>query len=505
MAAPVRSEVLDRGDMQGIILRAYIDLPHATYYLLNIAAPGSFKHWLEERLSAGDVTPASAPAGQQSRALNLAFTARGLNKLGVGTEPLPVQVGDEHALYDGFGLEFREGLVIPHRSRFLGDVGDSAPEGWSWGGTDSAADAHADRIDCLCLLYGTAPEQVADTWARLGPPGHTAVVVYQRDVYQPEDGREHFGFKDGISQPTIRFTKRDYETTVRTDRAMHVVEAGEFILGYENANRRMPLSPAVPTDSTARSQLLQPLKAPSAFRRSPLDTLLDFGRNGTYLVLRQLHQNVGRFRQFLKANAGPEPTDQDRLAAQMVGRWPSGAPLAVWPDADPWSDSPDAMRTAAELNSFGYDAEDRYGHRCPIGAHVRRGNPRDSTAHIDGEVHALRRVNFHRLLRRGRLYGDRVPVNAEPVSDDENRGLMFLCLNADLRRQFEFVQQTWITSNKFGGLLDERDPLAAHDGCFTMQGAAGHNRACGLQPFVVVRGGAYFFLPGMRALRYLAA
>ena len=502
MGDPVRAEVLDRADMQAIILRGYAELPHATFYLLNIADPGSFKQWLDERLS--DITTASTPRGQQARALNLAFTAHGLNKLGVPTEPLAVEAGGEYALYDGFGLEFREGLALPHRSRFLGDVDESAPARWSWGGTNRGT-ARTDQIDCLCLLYGETSDAVARAWADLIPADSVATVVYQLNAYLPEDGKEHFGFMDGVSQPTIRFTKRDYETTERADRAMHVVEAGEFILGYENANRRMPLSPAVRLDDTARSRLLKPLQVRSAFRRSPLDTLLDFGRNGTYLVLRQLHQNVGLFRQFLRANAGDDRGNQTRLAARVVGRWPSGAPLTVWPDADPWSEDDHPKPTDADLNSFGYDADDRFGHRCPIGAHIRRGNPRDSTAQLDGAIHALRRVSFHRLLRRGRLYGDRVPIDAEHVSDAESRGLAFLCLNTDLRRQFEFVQQTWINSDKFGGLLSERDPLVGHSGRFTLQGAGGSEHAHGLQRFVVVRGGSYFFLPGMCALRYLAA
>ena len=504
MGEPVRPEILDRADMQGIILRGYAELPHSTFYLLNITDPGSFKQWLDERLRRHDITTGGDSRGAQARALNVAFTAIGLNKLGVPTEPLAVPVDSESAPYDGFGLEFREGLVVPHRSRFLGDVDESDPARWSWGGTNQEA-ARADQIDLLCLLYGETSDGVAQAWSGLAPARNVATVVYHLDVYLPADGKEHFGFTDGVSQPTIRFTKRDYDTTERADRAMHVVEAGEFILGYENANRRMPLSPAVRQDDPARARLLPRLKERSVFRRSPLDTLRDFGRNGTYLALRQLHQNVGLFRQFLRANAGDDRMNQDRLAARVIGRWPSGAPLTVWPDADPWSDNPRASPTPAELNSFGYDADDRYGHRCPIGAHIRRGNPRDSTAHVDGEIHSLRRVNFHRLLRRGRLYGDPVPSNGQQVSDADSRGLAFLCLNTDLRRQFEFVQQTWISSDKFGGLLDERDPLVGHSGQFTLQGAMGSEHACGLRRFVVVRGGSYFFLPGMRALRYLAA
>jgi Dyp-type peroxidase family len=501
VAPELRTEMLNRGDMQGLILRAYSELPFASYYLLEIVDPILFKLWLAERLIANDVTTSEDRPGQRDHALNLAFTYLGLNRLGVRTKPLPVP-NSGGLTYDGFGLEFKEGLVVPERSRFLGDMEENDPWHWSWGGTNPSSRASSDRIHCLCLLYGTDPDAVATTWERLRPDDDTAPSVYHRDVYLPEDGREHFGFADGISQPTIRFTKRDYDTTLPADRALHVVEAGEFILGYENENLRMPVSPAVVDDGSARSQLLPPLDGSSVFRESPFDSLRDFGRNGTYLVLRQLHQNVARFRRFLITTAGLDPAHQDWLAARMVGRWPSGAPVTRFPDADPWTNT---APTEPELNGFRYDAEDRHGYRCPIGAHIRRGNPRDSTAAVDRELHALERVNSHRLLRRGRLYGERIgPEYQHLASDDDERGLMFLCLNADLRRQFEFVQQTWVNSHKFGGLLDEPDPLVGPAGDFTVQGAEGHRRVSGLPRFIQVTGGAYFFMPGMRALQYLA-
>jgi deferrochelatase/peroxidase EfeB len=348
----------------------------------------------------------------------------------------------------------------------------------------------------LFLLFAKDPQTIDEAWERLRPSTAAASVCHLIDAYLPPDGKEHFGFRDGISQPIIRFSKRDYETP-EPDRALHVVEAGEFILGYENENGRMPVSPSVsrPRDSGNR---LGPLARRSRWGRwRHLDGLRDFGRNGTYLVLRQLHQDVPAFRQFLKATAGADETRQEHLAARMVGRWRSGTPLALSPDED--RQLPDE-----DLNRFGYFAQDSCGYRCPVGAHVRRGNPRDSTSEIDGETHALERVNFHRLLRRGRLYGPPVQAVEVPSTNPVQRGLMFLCLNADLRRQFEFVQQTWVNSNKFGGLYGEDDPLVGRGSSFTVQRPEGHERVDGLQRFVTVKGGAYFFMPGIRALQCLA-
>ena len=485
MAPEYKMEVLDRPDIQGLIFRAYQELRLARYYLLKIEDAVAFKQWLAERIGHGDVITAADRPEQYTRALNLAFTATGLRKLDVDPEP-------NANGHDGFGLEFREGMIQPDRSRFLGDVEENHPRHWVWGGPQGQQ-SH-DHIDCLCLLFARNAEAIDESWTRLGTSDAAASVCHSIDAYLTPDGKEHFGFKDGISQPIIRFTKRDYETAA-PDRALHVVEAGEFILGYQNQNGRMPVSPTVSGARDSGNRLGPLVRRWRWGRRSRLDGLRDFGRNGTYLVLRQLHQDVPAFERFLTATAGEDRARQDHLAARIVGRWRSGTPLALSPDED--KQLPDE-----DLNRFGYFAQDSCGYRCPVGAHVRRGNPRDSTSEIDGQTHALERVNFHRLLRRGRLYGP--PVQADGARSTDDRGLMFLCLNADLRRQFEFVQQTWVNSRKFGDLYDEDDPLVGRCSSFTVQRPEGHQRVDGLQRFVTVKGGAYFFMPGIRALQCLA-
>jgi deferrochelatase/peroxidase EfeB len=154
------------------------------------------------------------------------------------------------------------------------------------------------------------------------------------------------------------------------------------------------------------------------------------------------------------------------------------------------------------LNEFSFAVDDPDGQRCPLGAHIRRANPRDM---LGGETQR------HRIVRRGRLYGPKL----DQASDDgQSRGLYFVALNANIRRQFEFIQQTWLNGRKFGGLFDERDPLLGKDErgevgevsqrAFSVQGQFVRRRLVGLPRFVRVRGGEYFFLPGLRALNYLA-
>jgi len=190
-----------------------------------------------------------------------------------------------------------------------------------------------------------------------------------------------------------------------------------------------------------------------------------------------------------------------RLAAKLIGRWPSGAPLVKYPDADP---NAGTGRLNHE-NDFGYSQLDSAGLACPIGAHIRRANPRDSLGPTPKA--ALVSANRHRLLRRGRSYGERL---ADPLVDDgKKRGLYFICFNGDLERQFEFVQQTWLGSPVFGGLYGETDSIIGTQplggGTMTIPREPVRQRVHGLSRFVTVRGGAYFFLPGVRALKYLAA
>jgi Dyp-type peroxidase family len=288
-------------------------------------------------------------------------------------------------------------------------------------------------------------------------------------------GSEHFGFIDGMGQPVLDLGGGQPPHGASGGPP---IPAGEFVLGYPNAYGLQPTPPHV---------------GPAPAGDGPR-----LGRNGSYLVVRQLAQDVAGFwRTMDEASRRPDGSADEhartRLASKLVGRWPSGAPLVLAPDAD--------RHDLATENVFTY-ADDPQGLRCPFGAHIRRANPRDAL--LDDRATAIELADRHRLVRRGRVYG---PGLADPLAGDDGveRGLLFLCLNASIERQFEFVQHSWCGNPKFAGLYDEGDPLLGTGGerTFTIPDSPVRRRLTGLPQFVTTRGGAYFFLPGVAAVAAL--
>lgn len=154
-------------------------------------------------------------------------------------------------------------------------------------------------------------------------------------------------------------------------------------------------------------------------------------------------------------------------------------------------------------NDFGFWDRDPHGMGCPLGSHVRRANPRDGLAPTEADKQTLLdAANNHRILRRGRKYGRTISV--PPTPDDVDRGLLFICLNTDITRQFEFVQQTWVLNPNFATLYDETDPLIGPKGTMTIPEDP-LRRIIDVETFVQMAGGEYFFLPSMPALDYLGA
>jgi Dyp-type peroxidase family len=216
------------------------------------------------------------------------------------------------------------------------------------------------------------------------------------------------------------------------------------------------------------------------------------GRNGSFVVFRKLHQRVAAFRQYLRANAG-DFRDEELLAAKMMGRWRSGAPLALSPDAD----HPEIGADSRRNNDFLFKADDAIGYKTPLGSHIRRMNPRDS------DIAGVMRI--HRMIRRGSGYGP--PLSDGVLEDDgADRGLMFAFVGANIGRQFEFVQSEWMNNGAFFGDGKEGDPIAGAgaDGTFNMPRRPIRRRLEGLSRFVVTRGGEYCFLPSISALRWLS-
>lgn len=433
---------VDWGDVQGLVLRGYGELTHSRYFLLRIDDLPSAKAGFARVVDA--VVPATVKP--TDRALHVAVTAPGLKALGMKDADLAT-----------FSTPFKQGMVSPHRSRILGDFGPNEPTHWRWGSREETT-PHV-----LVMLYARTAEDLAAFADELETPGCT--VIQSLDTIIPEDGTDHFGFVDGISQPLIEGAP-DSDGKTRTGD----VAAGEMVIGYPDSRNELAAVPA-------------------------------YGMNGTYLVFRQMDQDVKLFFDFLERN-GP---DEGRLAAKLVGRWPDGTPTAVSPDRD-----------GGDPNAAFDFADDPFGMKCPVGGHVRRANPRAALADPDKMTpetiaESKKIVSHHRILRRGRLYG---PVwrrsSGQPYSPD-TRGLHFVCLNANIANGFELIQQTWLRSTKFAGLYDEVDPLVGigqgPDGAcsFSIPGDPFRRRVDGIDRFVLVRGGAYFFMPGLKALKGLLA
>jgi Dyp-type peroxidase family len=240
------------------------------------------------------------------------------------------------------------------------------------------------------------------------------------------------------------------------------LQAGEFILGYPDEE-----GPPV---------------------RLPQPEILS--RNGSFLAYRRLEEHVGAFREFLKQN-GATPEEQELVAAKLMGRWRSGAPLALAPDRDDPAIAADPQRN----NDFSYAKSDPHGYAVPLGSHIRRMNPRDTGANM----------NRRRMIRRGATYGPALPEGSP--EDGVERGIAAFVICASLVRQFEFAQNVWINDKNFHELGNERDPIIGNqDGTleFKIPKRPIRRKITGLPAFTTMRGGAYFFLPGLRGLRYLA-
>lgn len=497
----MRFEV-DFADVQGLVRFGHGRLSEASFLLLEIADRDAARRWLQN----APVTSARKTDPPPEVALQVAFTRDGLEALGVAP-----------AIIEGFSDEFIAGMAgEANRSRRLGDVDANASTNWQWGGGTGVP-------HLVVMLY--ALPQGLEAWEQSvkGADWDTAFRVQTRLSTFDLGKIEPFGFVDGISQPRLDW-ERSLPTDVKDRPAYsNLIALGEFLLGYPNEYGQYTRRPLI--DPTADPAALDLPPAEDAPHRR------DLGRNGSYLVFRQLHQDVPRFWQFLDQQAGGRAEERWQLAEAMVGRSREGEPLASRAQSPIPGVGPDAEDVA--FNQFTYEA-DPDGVRCPYGAHVRRANPRtgDLPSGTTGLIARLIRAfgfkrahfrddliastRFHRLLRRGREYGTLLTpddaLRENPA--DEERGLHFICLCGNIARQFEFVQNAWMESPKFAGLTAESDPLIgsrapAPDGSstalFTQPRPNGlARRVTNMPQFVTVRGGAYFFLPGLRALRYLA-
>ena len=490
------------------------------------------------------------------RAIVLALGASALEKLQLPADGLAT-----------FPPAFLDGMASASRARILGDEHQSAPDLWAWGGRHSP-------VDGILLLYAPTAETLAklgtDMEACLTSHGHRAVMnvpfVTLPDKNATADEHrlaklEPFGFVDGVSQPAIRGTYK----ALRGADPIHIVEAGEFILGYPDNRGNLPAGPTLAAVHDPDNILPIAASPQDGFARPIVNLPRDLGRNGTFIAVRQLEQHVDGFWDYCRGAADQIHqrfphwinVTAEFVGAKLVGRWQDGSSLVRFPyraGSEEAGDEHPMVRTAAgavsprvpaasppppvaavqtpqrpgaELkrrapvkilrtdasvrevaiapdNDFLFGAEDPQGLRCPFGAHIRRANPRESFDPSSQDQLAI--TNRHRILRVGRRY--------EP-QPGRNPGLFFMCLNADIERQFEFIQQTWLQAPSFHGLSGERDPLVGSrdgagptrqpdEGC-TIPTRDAPVRLRGMPAFVRPIGGGYFFVPGKSLLQYLAS
>jgi Dyp-type peroxidase family len=442
---------LERFDIQGNVLRGY-KLGYAGHLFAEIGEAELARAWLAGAVER--VTTAEVQAGSELRvACNIGFSAPGLERLDVPP-----------ALRAGFSDEFQKGMA--GRSDELGDRGPSHPEHWT-------VDTFRDRSAHLVVsVYAHTPELRKREFDRLRKEfdRHDMKVRHCREVERRK--HEHFGFADGLAQPRIDGAGPDERRVRSSSPTVSPLPAGEFLLGYRDLEG---IRTAGPPGS--------------------------LGRNGTYMVYREFRQDVAAFRRFLREQSAAWGLPEELLAAKIVGRWRNGTPLAVSPDDDRLLHG----RADPRLNDFGY-AEDPDGFRCPLGAHIRRTNPRDS-----GRL-GLGVANRHRMIRRGMPWGPELAEHA--LSDDgEKRGLAFICFVGSIERQFEFVLRQWCYDGNAFGLGAEGDFLVdtnSREGAMTINGtppiflSRPGNRSRGAAPFITTWGGEYFYLPGIAGLRTLA-
>src|SRR5215469_800063 len=339
MTSASEPSTLETSDIQGIIISGYGHLRFSSYHFLRFTDRARAREWLgsivEQTTTADWGTDGNVKRPDWT--LNVAFTAGGLADLGLSS-------------LETFPQEFREGMSEQHRARRLGDQGGSAPEKWDLGGPGST-------IHALLILQaasdgelkGIVDKQTGDY--RNHQIDEAAVIYGTIELYE----REHFGFHDSISQPVIEGAPG--HAGLDGD----AIQAGEFILGYRNEYGVLPPTPTIPAGIDPK-QRLRPVGDNAAQR--------DLGRNGSFLVVRKLLQDVAAFNRFLAENDGGDAQQRAWLSAKLVGRWRNGAPLVLSPNND--------NQKLATSNDFGYMASDPDSFACPLGAHIRRANPRDS-------------------------------------------------------------------------------------------------------------------------------
>ncbi len=452
---------LNATDIQGFVLRGY-NLPVARYLFLRLEDAKRGRDLIGRLL--GQITTGQRwDGGKPQSTLNIGFTFRGLERL-----ELPL------ATLITFPVEFQQGMR--QRAEILNDTGINAPDRWDplWqtGHVHVWLGINGQTVQALDACQAAVQSALDDR-------GGATLLCAQDAAAEFVDGKpttsEHFGFTDGFGNPEYLGVERSSQPgqgkLLDDGKTWAPLATGELLLGYADEAGELPVAP-VPHLLAA---------------------------NGTFMVYRKLHQNLATFRAWLDHQSALYGGGKEKLAAKLIGRWRDGTPIELSPDKPDSAIAQDPNRST----NFTYGA-DAAGTRCPMGAHIRRVHPRDAFG-FNGRL-----INRRRITRRGLPYG---PFAAEdqPVADKDDRGVIFMALNASLSRQFEFVQQQWIQYGNDSHLGNDKDALMGNhggQGRLTIQGDATPANppfACSHLPdFIELRGGDYFFLPSITALGMIA-
>ncbi|EDM76509.1 dyp-type peroxidase family protein [Plesiocystis pacifica SIR-1] len=400
--------------------------------------------------------------------LNIGLSYACLELLGLGGNARALDERDHEAT--GAIEAFKCGMLERAES-ILGDRGPSAPEHWESGYRERLhaviSLASGDR-GSLDTLRGEVDQRLANT-------AGVALVFEERGQHfdAPLEGKEHFGYTDGIAQPAVLGSGLESfpgDGTPGKRRGWSPLQPGEFVLGHIDESGQVQFG----------SQLF---------------------KNGSFMVFRKLAQHVARFHEYTAEVGRQRGESAEFVGSKMIGRWPSGAPLVL----SPRKDNERLAANPKRNNDFRY-TDDKDGTACPFGAHIRRNNPRD-----DPSGPLTSQTKLHRIIRRATPYGPFLP--AGQADDGQDRGILFVVINADISRQFEFVQQNWVDevlSSTHLTIPEDRDPLIATQtaGAKFLIPSGKRNEApviaWKLPTFVTTKGGAYFLLPSIDALYDIA-
>lgn len=488
--------------IQGNILDGF-NKDHQTFLFLKFTDPSRGRAWLtatkDEVATSAEVAAYNALFKKvherrghasnvvQATWMNLAFTSSGLAALGVAQTDV-----------DSFPEEFRAGLAA--HAADLGHTGPSGPENWR------PAFQAAGNVHAVMIIAADDPDDLQDAIERfmesMGAHGVDVVDRLDGDARSDEKGHEHFGFKDGVSQPKVL----GYPRATENPGTGHLdpIQPGEFIVGY-------PTEPAGQTEPppTAPSGYGQPpvppTPPPSTDPGPPSSAGPEWTKDGSFLVIERLLQNVKAFDEDTAAQAVTAGIEPELFRSKLVGRHKTGCPMEQVPGgpdtstADVGLTDPSVLE-ADRINDFGY-AADPDGTIVPRGGHIRKANPRDQ------EIPGVASTRAHRILRRGIAFGESYHATApagSPGHADSERGLIFACYQSSIRNGFEFIQETWVNNFGFPQAGDGADPILSEAAAqFNLPGAAA--TPFGTGGWITMTGGDYFFQPSMAALDLLAS